>query len=374
MRALLFCNEMLGLGHLGLSLALAEELVATDEESTALVVTGSPAFGSMRVPPRVDALKLPTLPVESHSSWSATARRPPAHLALSAEQVSALRSRLSLAAATELRPEAVVVDYRPLGRNDELRPTLEWLRQGSRSRVALGLWEVDDAEERLRRDWTPDVFRAVRELYDLVLVYGPSSPGDLRIDGLRAAGVPVHNTGLVASPPAAQGPDDIEHGYLLASTGGGVDGFAVLEAVIEAVRLAPLGRLALLVTGPMMPAADVEQLRRRAAGLDVRIERFRADMPQLLAGARAVVAMAGYCTVAELLASGKPAVLVPRTSPREEQLNRARRLAAAGRVEMLYPEELDPNRVRLVIARLLARDPTSPERPSGAVDAANLLR
>jgi predicted glycosyltransferase len=373
MRSLLFCNEMLGLGHLRRSLVLAEALVADDEQATALVVTGSPAFGGMPIPPRVDVLKLPTSPLESRSSWSATTRRPPSHLALSSGQVSGLRSRLSLAAATALRPDGVVVDYRPLGRNDELRPTLEWLKRDGHSTVALGLWEVDDADERLMRDWTPDVFAAVRELYDLALIYGPSSAGDLRIDGLRGAGVPVHNTGLVAAPPAPDGPADIERGYLLASTGGGVDGFAVLEAVIDAVRLAPLGRLALLVTGPLMPPEDVEQLRKNAAGLEVRIERFRADMPQLLAGARAVVSMAGYCTVAEVLASGKPALLIPRTSPREEQLNRARRFAAAGRVEMLAPAELEPTQLRPVIERLLARAPTERAQASGAADAANLL-
>ena len=39
MRSILFCNEMLGMGHLRLSLVLAEALVACSEGATALVVT-----------------------------------------------------------------------------------------------------------------------------------------------------------------------------------------------------------------------------------------------------------------------------------------------------------------------------------------------
>ena len=52
MRSILFCNEMLGLGHIRLSLALAEALTAGDDRATSLVVTGSPASGGMRLPPR----------------------------------------------------------------------------------------------------------------------------------------------------------------------------------------------------------------------------------------------------------------------------------------------------------------------------------
>jgi predicted glycosyltransferase len=60
------------------------------------------------------------------------------------------------------------------------------------------------------------------------------------------------------------------------------------------------------------------------------VRRFHADLPYLLADCDAVVAMAGYNTVAEILQSGKPSVLLPRTHPRMEQAIRAERLAALG--------------------------------------------
>jgi predicted glycosyltransferase len=83
--------------------------------------------------------------------------------------------------------------------------------------------------------------------------------------------------------------------------------------------------------------------------------------------------MAGYCTVAEILSSGKPALLVPRAAPREEQLNRARRLAAAGRVDMLDPRAAGPTELRQAIDRLLDRPPVVQEPPTGATDAAAIL-
>ena len=373
MRSILFCNEMLGLGHLRLSLALADALVAEDEHSSALVVTGSPAFGGISIPRRVDILKLPTLPVGTHSRWSSTALKPPSGLAIGEDQVRALRTELSLAAVREFRPDVVVVDYRPLGRGGELRPALEWLRADGGCTIALGLWEVDDAPEQLRREWPQDLLAAVRELFDLALVYGHPSPGDVRVDGLHGVGVSVHHTALVAAPMAERGAADLEDGYLLAMTGGGADGFALLDAVLGAIALRPLGIPAVVVTGPMMAADDVAALGRRAVGLDVQLQHFRPDMDAVLAGARAVVSMAGYCTVAEVLGSGKPALLVPRTFPREEQLARARRWAAAGRVAMLDPRELEPPLLREAIGLLLERPAAVREPLTGAGDAARVL-
>ena len=371
MRSILFCNEMLGLGHLRLSLVLAQALVARDDRSTALVVTGSPAFGGMRIPPRVDVLKLPTAPLDADSRWRATSLRPTAGLALEASAVAALRADLSLAAVEHMRPDVLVVDYKPFGRGEDLRAALA--RAGEECTVALGLWDTDDAPERLREQWTPELGQEVAELFDLALVYGPSAPGDARVERLRESGVPVHNTRLVGVPPAEHGPSDLADGYLLATTGGGADGFPLLDALLGAIRARPLGIPAVLVTGPFMDPGDVARLRDAADGLDAHVEEFRADMDALLAGARAVVSMAGYCTVAEVLASGKPALLVPRAFPREEQLNRARSLAAAGRVSMLTPDELDPGSLRRALEELLARESLPAEAPLGAQDAAAIL-
>jgi predicted glycosyltransferase len=373
-RALLFCNEMLGLGHLRLSLVLAGALAG--EQGTALVVTGSPAFAGVPVPPGVDLVKIPAAPL-TDSSWGATTMRPPAALRVPSERQIDLRSALSLAAAQQFEPDVALVDYRPLGRGDDLRATLEWLRHDGRATVGLGLWEVDDNPVRIADFWSPELVDAVSELYDLALVYGDSVAGDLRIERLRAAGVPVHHTGLVGAPPSRTGPADLDGGYLLATAGGGVDGFPLLSALVDALEARPLGIPAVIVTGPMMLAAQVAALRERAAAAgiaaDVRIERQRPDMDALLAGCRAVVSMAGYNTTAEVLGSGKPALLAPRGSPREEQLNRARRLAAAGRVELLEPSALEPGALRAALDRLLARRRTDGDPLTGAADTVRIL-
>jgi predicted glycosyltransferase len=370
-RAVIFCNEMLGLGHLRRALVLASELADVDADGTALVVTGSHALGVMRIPPRVDVLKLPTAAVTGESRWSVSGLHPPTTLSMTPAAIHELRAQVSLAVVREFRPDVALVDYAPLGRERDLRQALQWLRAESHATVALGLWEVADGPDQLR--WAPQLIADVKALYDLVMIYGEPTVDDVRVERLRAAGVPLATTKMIGPAPAAAPPSDLRPGYLLVMAGGGVDGYALLDTAIEAGRLRPLPMSTVLVTGPMMDQAQVAALRKVAIGLDVQVHRLRTDMDAVIAGARATVSMAGYSTVAEVVASGKPALLVPRAFPRDEQLRRARRLAAAGLVELLEPDALDPATLRDAFDRLLERPARAPQRSPGAATVVSLL-
>jgi predicted glycosyltransferase len=99
---------------------------------------------------------------------------------------------------------------------------------------------------------------------------------------------------------------------------------------------------------------------RLTDGLDIRCTELRTDMESVIAGSRAVVSMAGYNTVAEVMRAGKPAILVPRVRPSEEQLIRADVLATAGLQQMIHPADLSASRLRNAIDRLLRREAPRP--------------
>jgi len=117
-----------------------------------------------------------------------------------------------------------------------------------------------------------------------------------------------------------------------------------------------------------MPAEQVQALRERARGLDVHVLRSRADMPSVVVGARAVVCMAGYNTVSEVLRAGKPLLLVPRVRPSKEQSIRAELLADRGVAEVLDPDDLSPSVVGAALDRLLTTP--SPSVDLGLYDGA----
>jgi predicted glycosyltransferase len=93
---------------------------------------------------------------------------------------------------------------------------------------------------------------------------------------------------------------------------------------------------ALLVFGPFMLPDHQTVFAARAARLPaVRTITFDAHLESLMARAAGVVAMGGYNTFCEILSFDKPALIVPRTTPRLEQYIRARRAAELGLVAVL---------------------------------------
>jgi predicted glycosyltransferase len=368
-RYLFYTNECVGLGHLRRTMSLAQAVCDLDPAATALIITGAPVAPDQRLPARVDTVKLPELGRDGNGAHR------PQRLELDLERVRSLRARLALAAADEFRPDVAIVDKTPRGLGDELVPTLEALRETS-CRIVLGLRDVEDGAEAVRRQWDEPVRDALARYYDAVLVYGPDwAPDALDALGWADLPLPVHHVGYVGRPSAATPAGDLPEHYVLVTAGGGADGYRLLATSLEAIALQPLGRTTLLVTGPLMPAADVERLRARAAGLDARVDEFRSDMDAVIARAGAVVSMAGYNTVAELLRARRPALLVPRDRPSQEQLVRAQLVAGAGLAAVLPPAELTAKRLRRALDELLVAAPPEVDESLhlGAARAAVLL-
>ena len=88
------------------------------------------------------------------------------------------------------------------------------------------------------------------------------------------------------------------------------------------------------------------------------------DLPGLLAGADAVVAMAGYNTSCELLAAGVRALVVPRAGPSQEQRLRAAQLERWGVAHTLDPGAADGPGLTRAIGELLSA-PAPPVAPVG---------
>ena len=92
-----------------------------------------------------------------------------------------------------------------------------------------------------------------------------------------------------------------------------------------------------------------------AAGPDTIVLRSVPDGLDSIRGAAALVTMAGYNTVAEALPFGTPMLLVPRETPRTEQLIRSRSLERVGAVDVLRADALDPSQLGAWLAGAVGR-------------------
>lgn len=89
-----------------------------------------------------------------------------------------------------------------------------------------------------------------------------------------------------------------------------------------------------------MPRNKRAQLAKRSRPYRVKIRPFYPRMEELFGAADLVVSMGGYNTICEILSQGTPTLVVPRETPRKEQLIRAGSLQKKHVLEYLPWKEL----------------------------------
>jgi predicted glycosyltransferase len=351
-RIWLHSHDSFGLGHLRRTLTLAGAIAARLEQAQVLVSTGSAAATQFPLPPGVEVLKLPSATKDADGALVSRALR------ASLGELVGLRSATLAALARSFRPHVFLADHQPLGLAQELGPALSILkRQGAY--LLLGLRDIIDEPSRVAEAWSaPAVREALSCLYDRVLVYGSPTVFDIQ----REYPVPselgqrLEYVGYVVreGPQSSLRPLPAMRPSLMVTMGGGEDGAKRIERVLDALELREADFDTTLILGPLLDSEGSRALKRRArAATRVSVHQFHADLPRLLAESQAVVSMAGYNSVAEILQVGLPAVLLPRTFPRREQALRAERLARLGQVRSL--ESPSAEELRAAIDEQIAR-------------------
>ena len=175
--------------------------------ASSLILSGSPIAPFFALP----AGRRHREAAEPHPRRATAARRAGRSASISSD-LRALRSSIARAAAESFAPDVVVVDKVPLGLDGELAPAAaRRSRADPRRRLVLGLRDIDDSPERVRRKWSPTLREAIESHFDAVLVYGPeSSPDALALPRLGRPRRPGPPRRLPRPAHAArEGPDDL---------------------------------------------------------------------------------------------------------------------------------------------------------------------
>ncbi len=343
-RFLFYSHDGVGLGHTRRHLAIAAALKAQAPEARILLVTSVDEVGQLGLPAGVDTLKLPGWRKVAQNQYCA--RR----LDLSMDEMVKLRSRLALEAVRHFAPEVLLVDKHPFGVAGEFSAALKVGRKAG-ARAVLGLRDILDDRATVRSEWAPGRLASrVTTHYDQILIYGSKVLFDPLME-YRLPDTVARRTqfcGYVVNVadchrrssecPCPEPGKARQLRTVLATVGGGEDGFELLRTFIAASAGAPWKALA--VAGPLMPASELQSLNRLAAGNGVGLYPFIPCLPKILEAVDAMVCMGGYNTLVESVSQGIPTVCVPRTKPRTEQLLRAAAFERYGLLRLIRPEEL----------------------------------
>ena len=324
-----------------------------------LVVTGSSAIHTLRIPKSVDYVKLPCVTKIGNAQYKSK------FLRLDFEALRTLREELIFSTTATYSPDVVFVDNVPLGMKGEMVKTLTHLRElRPDTRIILTLRDVLDNPEQMIADWeASSVYEAIDLFYDHVFIYGSPDVfdivGEYRLPPKVAT--KVRYLGYIRHPGDVRAADSIRRRFVpdgeklvLVTVGGGADGFEIINNYLTGlVSAAPdVPTHSLVVLGPDMAESARASLQSRYGQSRRSTDRPRitladhyGDLTDFIGAADVVVSMGGYNTMCEILSHSKQAVIVPRVKPRLEQWIRCQRLAELGFVRVVHPDEMTPKRL-----------------------------
>jgi len=361
-RVLVYSHDTYGLGNIRRMLAVTEHLLARDPQLSVLLVTGSPVAHAFRLPPGLDYIKMPCLTRTDRERYAVK------YLGTDLDATIALRSAMLLETVRHFEPDLFLVDKKPGGIRNELRPALEYLRQHApATRNVLVLRDILDSPDITRRTWEREGYHpTIQAFYDSVLVLGAPQVFDTAHEYAFPPAVreKVCYGGYVRRPHGRKTRAEVrqslglrdEQPLVLVTAGGGEDGFQVLDTYVAALRetSAETQAHSLVLTGPELPANQRASLSAATAGVpNVTLVDFLDDMMGYMGASDVIVSMGGYNTVCEILSAERPAVVVPRVRPVEEQWIRAQRMARLGLFETIHPDQLTPATFTQAVARQL---------------------
>jgi len=353
-----YSHDGMGLGHTRRHLAVAEALTELSPEATVLLVTGANGISRLGLPPNVEILKLPSIRKVANGEYCSRS------LGVSSQDIRELRSKLLLTAVKSFQPTVVLVDKHPFGAGGEFKAGLKALRRQGGC-AALGLRDILDEAAHVLSEWRPyRMQHRIAKSYDHVFIYGhrailnpiqayqfpPSLAARTRFCGYVVNRDSTHE--LVDFQSLLPDPVKDPRPIVLATTGGGEDGFTLLENFMYAAAGAPWHGV--VVAGPMTPEPQMHTLTRLAAENGVTLRQFVPQLPTLFKSLAALVSMGGYNTIVEAVSKGVPTVCVPRVVPRTEQLIRAEAFERLGLLHSVHPSRLNPQSLRDQIAAAIA--------------------
>ena len=375
MHILCYAQHLTGVGHFVRMHTIAAALA---ERHTVRLVEGGRRFPRPPLDAEPDRIALPILWRDADGELVGGDGEPAQDLMQ--ERIDRLG-----AAVADLQPDVVLVDHYPFSKwelSEEVDATAHAARRANqRARVVCSLRDIAPRtrHESSSGRYDDEVLRRLAP-FDAVVVHADPRMTTLRehFAGADRITVPVRYTGVVVEPVGRT--EDLPHTPWAVASSGGLDATEFLVAVSEAFgALVAAGAVPAMPLHVFAPAnaitRELEAIRTSVPGEGVFVHEFSDAFGAWLDGAALSVSRGGYNTVAALLRSRVPAVVVPDPSV-SDQRPRAATLARFGIATVVDDAAGVPDGAALQRAMLRALEVGRPEVGfdlAGAATTADLL-
>jgi predicted glycosyltransferase len=346
---LMYSHDTYGLGHIRRSLAIASHIRAP--HINILILTGSHLAGRFDFPQGIDFVRIPGMIKMTNEEYL------PLSIKINPGHAMEIRKSIIKTTAKTFQPRLFIIDKEPMGLKKEVLSTLRWIKRSlPHARTVLGLRDIMDDAETIRGDWEArGTYEVLDTLYSEIWVYGNQS----FYDPIEEYAIPpsvsrkIQFVGYIPRiSPADDSVEEFREEYgisgdrklVLVTAGGGGDGYGLMDAYLAMLESGPQPPpfQSVLVTGPFMPVERRHNVFARAERMGAIAFLFFRRMEKILSAADLVVSMGGYNTLCETLSQGTVTLVIPRETPRKEQLIRAEIFREQGLVDYLPWRNLTP--------------------------------
>lgn len=348
MRILIYCQHLLGVGHLTRVLNISEHLLPWAEVH---LLQGGPEAGKTIIHKNFHHHKLPPLLMheESKQMYDPSGSHP-------LQEILDLRTT-HIKRIAQLPFDAVLIELFPFGRNklkEEIQTLISQLRSRSPQIPAFcSLRDIvvkkNDFAERDKK-----IADKVNKFFDIVLVHADSRVIRLEesFSQVPAIESKIHYTGFIGPQMSSkQIPRDPKR--IVISQGGSDVGLDFLLKTLPTAALLPDFQLH-LVLGSRTPADKKAALQNSALKFsNVTLHDFMTGFPEFLAGSALSISMGGYNTLMELLQTRTPSLILPYQADGEQRM-RTEKFAEKGLVHLLEEKDLESQKLAEKIRSILA--------------------
>ncbi len=363
MKIMVYSHDVYGLGNLRRMLAICRYLLEAIPKLSILLVCSSPVVHSFRMPKGLDYIKLPCIGRNESGELGVK------YLETEIKETLKLRSDLIKITTINFKPDIILVDKKPYGLQEELRDTLRYIKNYDYStQVVLLLRDILDTPKKTIEEWKKKrYYEGIELFYDQVWVVGMQEVFDITKEYKFPASISekVKHCGYIDRTIEHKNSYElqqylkVDHSekFVLVTPGGGADGYHLIDTYISGLAHLPARHKikSLIICGPEMLQENQQALYQKSKQYhNVKIIEFTDELTNYINQADTIVSMAGYNTVCEILSFDKPAVIVPRIQPVQEQLIRAECMDKVGLIKAIHPDLLSPENLSEAVLEQLS--------------------
>lgn len=326
-RVLFFVHDGSGLGHLRRIARIAEVIQGP---CASLVVTGMRQAASI-VPENCEFIHLPNWDSFSESKSKYWSRYP--WLNIDKQEAKYLRNELLLSVISAFKPHAIIVDYLPFGRNNELEEILT-TSNAKKYLILRGLIDTSDFDILYG-----EASYKLGKVFDSILVTADAKIVDVGKEYFfcETTASKIKYMGYIIPEPVPREAVRAKRGlspdktWVVCSGGGGMRAEEYLLHCLNVASLMPEFEFD-IVFGPL---SKLKKNFSNGLPANCRVHYHHLDLASLHSSCDLAITSGGYNSIMEAMSGGASIIVFPTQSGTDdEQMNNANRLA------LYYPIKL----------------------------------